>query len=83
MTDKPPRGGLPATASQGPNSASPVEREADPSAPFAQAEEPDPFDALWDLDMDGRPKRIRRTRARRLPREGPPSRNRASRRDTV
>jgi hypothetical protein len=83
MTDKPPRGGLPATASQSPSSASPVEREADPSALFAQAEEPDLFDALWDPDMDTRPKRIRRTRARREARfrdGGPP---RGKRRDAV
>ncbi len=27
--------------------------------------EPDPYDALWDPDMDTRPERIRRGRARR------------------
>ncbi len=60
MTEKPPSGKLPTTESEHPETASPVEHNEDASTS-------DPFDELWDPDMDTRPERIRRTRARTRP----------------
>ena len=85
MTDTPPRGKPPAAGSESPEPASPDERDADPGTPEAPVEDPDPFDELWDPNMDTRPERIRRTRSRTRPEPrtrggGPP---RGKRRDAA
>ena len=83
MTDKSPTGKSPLTLSEQPEP--PISPEEDASGSDAEVEEQDPFDALWDPDMDTRPERIRRTRAKTRPDArtrggGPP---RGKRRDTV
>jgi hypothetical protein len=85
MTDKPSVGKPPAHASKTPEPAPSGEHEEDATTPVAPVEEPDPFEELWDPDMDTRPERIRRTRARTRPEPrtrggGPP---RGKRRDGV
>ncbi len=47
-------------------------------AQTGEEHEADPYDALWDPDMDTRPERIRKTRARRefRPKGGAPGRGR-------
>jgi hypothetical protein len=67
MADEPPSGKL-LGAPQEPNDpASPADPDEGARVPEAPVEEPDPFDELWDPDMDTRPERIRRTRARMRP----------------
>jgi hypothetical protein len=67
MLDKPPSGKPPATPPEPPDPASPADPDEDAGVPEPPVEEPDPFDELWDPDMDTRPERIRRTRARMRP----------------
>ena len=85
MTDKPPSGKPPATISESADPASPADPDEGAGIPEVSVENPDPFDELWDPDMDTRPERIRRTRSRTRPEPrtrggGPP---RGKRRDTV
>ncbi len=42
-----------------------AEAAAAADAETGEEHEPDPYDELWDPDMDTRPERIRKTRARR------------------
>lgn len=85
MTDKLPAGKPPAAPSEPPDPGFPADPDDDAGVPEAPVEESDPFDELWDPDMDTRPERIRRTRARTRPeprtRRGGPSRGK--RRDTA
>ncbi len=85
MTDKPPHGKPPAATPEPTDPASADDQDEDAGTPEAPNEDPDPFDELWDPDMDTRPERIRRTRSRMRPEPrtrggGPP---RGKRRDTV
>ena len=41
-----------------------LDTEASPGAEATSEEEADPYDELWDPDMDTRPERIKRTKAR-------------------
>lgn len=54
------------------------ETEDSAQGPVEPGEEPDPYDDLWDPDMDTRPERIRKTKARSRTesrtRGGPPPR---------
>ena len=68
MTQKPSPGHPPAPDSGRAGEATPREGEPEP-AEAAQVsaepgEAPDPYDDLWDPDMDTRPERIRKTKAR-------------------
>jgi hypothetical protein len=71
MTDKSPFDKAPKTVSDTPDPASPAGQEEDGTGTAAPVEEPDPFDELWDPDMDTRPERIRQTRTRTRG-DGPP-----------
>ena len=90
MTHKPPPGKSSVTGTE-PSSYSPSPREGSETAalgePMEEAVEnpveepdPDPYDELWDPDMDTRPERIRKTRVRSKtdtrPRGGGPPRGR-------
>jgi hypothetical protein len=44
-----------------------LKAEASPEAEETPEEEADPYDALWDPNMDTRPERIKRTKARQRP----------------
>lgn len=63
---------------------SPREEELEPAGPPQEPAETDeatdPYDELWDPDMDTRPERIRKTKARSRtdsrPKGGPPPRGR-------
>jgi len=67
MMDKPPHGKPPAVGPEPTDPASPDEREENDGSTQTPVEDPDPFDELWDPNMDTRPERIRRTRGRTGP----------------
>jgi hypothetical protein len=48
-----------------PSFSSPAAPAGEPESLAVPEPEPDPYDALWDPDMDTRPERIRRARARK------------------
>ena len=64
MTDNaPPR---PRPSPEPDSTAGPISPEEEPESavPDEGEAEPDPYDDLWDPDMDTRPERIKRTKAR-------------------
>ncbi len=71
--DRPPTGEAAQSAAETANAAAEAAE-----AETGEEHEPDPYDELWDPDMDTRPVRIRKTRARRefRPKGGAPGRGR-------
>jgi hypothetical protein len=72
MTPKPPPRQPPAPereAEAAPQAApqDDPETQASPGVEATTEEEADPYDELWDPDMDTRPERIKRTKARQRP----------------
>ncbi len=73
MTMKPPPHPMPTPGPPHEEEQSLPDEAVQPAAENAEAaeteegeeHEPDPYDELWDPDMDTRPERIRKTRARR------------------
>ena len=66
--ETPPRDPLDAPSALG---GGPAPEEGPPQAASPSEEGSDPYDVLWDSDMDTRPERIRRTKARPLRPKGP------------
>lgn len=68
MTQKPPPRHPPVPDPEQAGAPAPREDELEPVATEDETEtSPDPYDDLWDPDMDTRPERIKRTKAPRKP----------------
>ncbi len=72
MTHKPPHGKPPVTRSDPPTVLPSPEDAAEGAAlsesasPPVEEPDPDPYDEMWDPDMDIRPERIRKTRGSKV-----------------
>ncbi len=67
MTQKQPPRHPPTPDSDQASESSPPGDEPESTIPEETEASPDPYDDLWDPDMDTRPERIKRTKARRRP----------------
>ncbi len=67
MTQKQPPRHPPTPNPEQASGSSPPGDELEPAIPEDAETAPDPYDDLWDPDMDTRPERIKRTKARRKP----------------
>jgi hypothetical protein len=64
MMEKPPHSLPPAPESEPGGGTAPREHELEAETTEADEASPEPYEDLWDPDMDTRPERIKRTKAR-------------------
>lgn len=62
--EKPPPHRPPNSDSESGSGPAPLENEMESETVEGDEASPDPYDDLWDPDMDTRPERIKRTKAR-------------------
>lgn len=71
MMPKPPRHQPPISEPEPAGTPAPPEEELESATPGEDEPPADPYDDLWDPDMDTRPEKIKRTKARPRGRPSP------------